>query len=260
MRVGKCRIVVIVGVLGVIGMSGCGGGVSREGKRAWEEGCEAYLQTNYAKAVRLYRKAEELGYAPGALYYNLGNAYYRLGEVGRAISAYRRAQWLMPRDGDVLANLGTARRAAKEQLGMVGPPAAVQGFLFFYYHVSPDEALWVFMVVTVVLSLGMGVQAFVKRSGLRQVLVVVGVVWVVMGSSAGVHAYRMLEPRDGVVIAERAEVRSGPSERETVIFELHDGAEVEVLSREGDWCKIKAGAQKGWIAARDIEMITIRRR
>jgi len=250
----------IAGVVVALMVAGCGEGRRGEGVRAWEEAGAAYAATNYGKAVRLYRKAEELGYTPGELYYNLGNAYYREGKVGRAICAYRQAKWLLPRDGDVAANLATARRAAKEQLLAREIPATVQTFLFFYFHVSPDESVWLFVAATVVLFCGLAVQAFWRAVGLRQVLVIVGVIWGVLGIGAGIHSYRVMWPDGAVVVAERAAVRSGPAATETVLYELHDGAEVKVLSREGGWCKIIAAGQKGWIAAEDLSMITVRRR
>lgn len=259
MKDGRRWSIAIVVASGIL-VSGCSGRPAQEALHAWAEAGAAYAQTNYSKAIRLYRKAEELGYAPGELYYNLGNAYYREGKLGRAICAYRQAQWLLPRDGDVAANLATARRAVKEQLSVREVPASVQAFLFFYFHVSPDESVWMFVIVTVVLFGGLAIQAFVRSSGLRQVWMGVGVVWVVLGISAGVHSYRVLRPDGAVVIAEEAAVRSGPAGTETVLFALHDGAEVEVLSREGEWYKIRAAAQKGWIAAGDVSMITVRRR
>jgi len=251
---------VIAGGVVALMAAGCGARPAGEAIRAWEEAGAAYTATNYSKAVRLYRKAEELGYTPGALYYNMGNAYYREGKLGRAICAYRQAKWLLPRDGDVAANLATARRAAKEQLAAREMPAAVQAFLFFYFHVSPDESVWLFVAATVVLFSGLAVQAFWRAGVLRQMLVIVGVIWGVLGTGAGIHSYRVLWPDEAVVVAERAAVRAGPAATETVLFELHDGAEVKVLSREGGWCKIVAAAQKGWIAAKDVSMITVRRR
>lgn len=247
---------VVVGAL----VCGCSERMSVEAERVWKEACSAYAETNYAKASRLFRKLEGMGYKPGELYYNLGNAYYRQGELGQAICAYRQAQWLLPRDGDVAANLATARRAAKEQLVKDGVPEAVKGFLFFYYHVSPDESVWIFAVVSSGLFGGLALNAFLRWGWLRQVLRVMGVVWVVLGLSAGIHIYRLVNPREGVVVAEQAEVRSGPSERETVLFALHDGAEVEILGHEGGWYKIKAGGQKGWIGAENVSVISVWRR
>ncbi len=244
----------------LLAVSGCSGRAPADAVQAWDDAGAAYAATNFSRAARLYRKAEERGYAPGALYYNLGNVYYRQGRLGRAIAAYRQAQWLLPRDGDVAANLATARRAAQEQLAPREWPATVQAFLFFYCHVSPDESLWLFSIATVLVFAGMIVYAFWPGSGLRQALVIGAVVWVVLGGSAALHLYRMLQPRGAVVSVESATVRSGPAPTDTALFVLHDGAEVQLLSREGEWCKIGAANQKGWIAARDLTLITLTRR
>ena len=55
----------------------------------------------------------ERGHLNGHVFFNLGNTCIRLGELGRAILNYKKASVLLPRDGDLKANLQYARSLPK---------------------------------------------------------------------------------------------------------------------------------------------------
>jgi len=70
----------------------------------------------------------------------------------------------------------------------------------------------------------------------------------VMGAS-GILKYRDTRfNRLGVILVEEANVRSGYSQQDTVLFLLHEGAEVQIIGEENGWHKIQLpDGKKGWI-------------
>jgi uncharacterized protein YgiM (DUF1202 family) len=47
--------------------------------------------------------------------------------------------------------------------------------------------------------------------------------------------------------------QSGPGADYIALFELHEGAELRLLERRGDWLRISLGAElEGWIPANSV--------
>jgi tetratricopeptide (TPR) repeat protein len=86
-----------------------------EADQAFFNGNGLYEKGDYAGAAAEYEKVRSMGLESGNLYYNLGNAYVKEGKLAEAILSYRRALRLMPRDGDLEANLGYADLSVKDR-------------------------------------------------------------------------------------------------------------------------------------------------
>ena len=90
---------------------------------------EEYKDGSYENAITLY---EGLLSSPGIkaadIHYNIGNAAFKLDNYGGAISSYRRALRLAPRNQDIVANLEFVREATLDRIdqprGEVGPNAS----------------------------------------------------------------------------------------------------------------------------------------
>jgi tetratricopeptide (TPR) repeat protein len=76
----------------------------------FDQARKAYEQGNQEEAVAGFERA--LRGAPGGVgvLYNLGNARFRQGELGRALAAWRQAEWITPRDPALRHNLDLIRR------------------------------------------------------------------------------------------------------------------------------------------------------
>lgn len=220
-----------------------------------DEADAAYAATNFQAAARLYEKALALGFHAGGVYYNLGNAYYRQGHLGKAIAAYLRARRLMPRDGDVLANLDTARAQAEDGVVPPEPPAALRTFLFLHYYASLDELLWALGIMSAVLFLGMALHAFVPARALRTTAVIVALLMLPLAAAAAAHYYTQFVARTVVITADRAPVRAGYDTSYAEVFTLHAGTEARLLDRQGAWLKIELDRKRGWIQADDAEVL-----
>ncbi len=101
-------------------------GTSTDVTAAFESANRLYEENQFPAAADAYQNLLQSGPVSPALWFNLGNARFKSGQIGLAITAYREAQNLAPRDPDIRANLQFARNQVQ------GPslrPAAWQRWL-----------------------------------------------------------------------------------------------------------------------------------
>jgi uncharacterized protein YgiM (DUF1202 family) len=85
------------------------------------------------------------------------------------------------------------------------------------------------------------------------------VLLVLTGSAYGLHGYgvaRFQGDSDGVVIAEHAELRSGPGDTFDELGRLRDGVEVRLRAKSGIWLEVRLPTGEiGWVRDQDIIQI-----
>lgn len=223
-----------------------------------QRGNAAYEAGRFAEAIEAYTQAEREGARSGGLYYNLGNAYFKNGELGRAIACYRRAEMLSPRDKLVRANLDyvLARREDKPVQRQEGPlVSAVHGL---FRRLSLNE--WVMLAALLyTLVCGLWIWRTLRRPAhpaLRWALQATAVVLalVLILAAFKIHAVRGV--RRGVVVDSKVAVTSGPGPSYTTEFSLHEGAELRIEERRGDWLRVSLGEKMhGWVPAASVGSI-----
>jgi len=226
-----------------------------EWSEALHRASEAYAAGRYAAAVKLYQRLLDSGLDNGHVHYNLGNSLVRSGRLGQGIAAYLRAERLLPRDGDVRANLGYARQSTKDAIEPVAPSALVQTLFFWHYGLSAREVLLLTGLLNLLFWAGLIVRLFRRESeALRWA--VVGLLLVLLACGGSLLA-RTAWPTDlAVAVAPEVKVRSGTVRDATVLFELHEGAEVELLGEDAGWLKIRlADGKRGWLIADGVERV-----
>lgn len=223
-------------------------GATDDPAAAFAEANRLYEQGKFTEAVRAYESLRSSGVESAALWFNLGNAWFKSGQTGRAIAAYREAARLAPRDPDIRANL----RFARESVGARATDPAWQRWLHAFtldeWAVMTAGALW--------LWLGL-VAAGALRSNWRAALLpwrqlaLTGLV--LAGTLMAAAAVNEFTRPTAVVVTPEAVVRYGPLEESQSHYTLQDGAEVEVLDRNGDWLQVRdAQRRTGWVKARQV--------
>lgn len=210
------------------------------------EAQKAYDRGHFAAAAAAYEALAARSPGSAALHYDLGNALLKAGRTGPAVAAYLRAFELQPRDADIRHNLDYALRLGGEEL----VPAGVPGPLFLLFHLLSRGELaglqWLLLWAWLLLA-----SAWLwrpeARARVRGPLTAALCLWGL--TALWLLARRGLEPRElGVIVAARAEIRSGPGESFPVAFTAPEGRRVEVLESSGEWVEIgvlKEGA-RGW--------------
>lgn len=220
-----------------------------------EEASRSYQQGDYGRAISLYRAVLQQGVVNGHLHYNLGNAYQREGQLGPAIQQYRIAELLMPRDGDVEANLRFARNQRKDK-GELPSPDALHRLLFWSDALSPRELVLATLLLNALFWTLMGVGRFRTGISVRPLTSLAAVATVLCGASAGLMHYELAESPDAVVLEHEISARSGTDVRSVVLFVLREGMEVKTRSVGADWVQVDAGeGRRGWVERRFVGLI-----
>ena len=208
----------------------------------------SYAEGDYAGARRSYERA--LADGPRAhVLYNLGNACFRQGETGRAILNYERALALQPRHPDATANLKLARE--KSGAHLPDEPWWQRGLLWLPPDIAAALAVgacWFFLLLG-------GMIVWRRKGGARVFVCGVGVL-LAAGYAAGVCWATLERGHLGIVVAARAEGRSEPAERSSVMETLPPGSRVRAISEQAGWTYGRLpGGQRGWLPSATVESL-----
>lgn len=212
---------------------------------------ESFYKTgNYPKALKLYEQAMADAPQNAALFYNTANTYYKMNELGRAICFYRKAARLAPMDADIQYNLKRAR------LKTMDNTANAKGRLFEYGmryldRISYNALLWSALIVGTGFVMTVCLLLIGRRGELiRNLFFVLLVLTLIISCVFVVKHYDTFMVKEGVIIAKRVEVRSGPDMTLSTLFLLHDGTEVRIEDTVSQWAKIELkNGLSGWIKA-----------
>jgi len=203
-----------------------------------------YAQNKFAEAATAYEQIITNGTVATALYFNLGNAHFKAGQLGHAITAYRQAEELAPRDPDVRANVQFARNRVQ------GPRLSMSMWRQKLGTLSAKE--WVTLSTVAVWVTFTLLSARVLKPSLRvplrpwTVVSIVGALLII--ASAKLATAQSASPRTAIVITTDATVRNSPFDESPSAFTAHDGAELRVLDHKNDWLQVSDGGRNlGWI-------------
>jgi hypothetical protein len=226
---------------------------------------QLYEAGQYAQAAQAYQHLADQGFADSALYYNLANAHFKQGDHGRAVLNYLRAQRFDPRDPDVQANLELARAHTVDQLQVAEHQSlfhalsrASRSWLSLNGLAMVALAAWILVVFLVIVLTGIK-SGSVWRKGVRYSLLVAAVVLSAGVLLLGTRLYTEYHQSAAVVVAPEVAVASGPGPQYVTEFELHSGAEVELLETRGSWKRLALPGEEGlegWVPAAAVEAVS----
>jgi tetratricopeptide (TPR) repeat protein len=224
--------------------------VADEPLAAFEAANRLYEQGRFSEAAEAYAELLQRGSVSAALHYNLGNAWFKAGELGRAITAYRAAARLTPRDPDVRANLQFARNRVE------GPTVRTRAWENWLATLSVKEWTWL-AVVGLWVTFGL-----LALRHLRPALAPslrgwtnLGVL-LTLGAGIGLALALYLQTRPtAIVLASKTTIHNGPFEESPAAFTASNGAELRVLDRKNDWWQVTDGARHtGWVPAGKVQV------
>jgi tetratricopeptide (TPR) repeat protein len=251
------RIAAVLVCLAALALPGSAPAAPSSNTSSFEHGVQLYSQGDYDGALEVFRGILASGIDDPAVHYNLGNAAFKSGRLGEAIYHYRRAHALAPRDEDVTANLEYARflavDATEDQAARTDRRAESWADRF-----TSEEILRFAPWIAALAALFGIVSQFSRRAAPAARRAALGCValWALCVGSAALLGVWSARAPEAVVLAEQADVRSGPGPTFATAFVLHQGAEVTVEGESGDWIEISLpGDLRGWIDARQVAKI-----
>jgi tetratricopeptide (TPR) repeat protein len=220
----------------------------------FEQANKLYEEGHYAQAAETYEHIVGQGSVSPAIYFNDGNAWFKAGKIGRAIYCYRRAEELAPRDPDIRANLEIARtQAGTTTASLPGNRWTrwADRLTLNEWTVAAASSITLFFFVLMARQ----TSARFNRSagGLTLAL---GVVSLWLLACLGFSIDQRLLEQSSIVVVPEAVARRGPMDESQSAFTVHDGAELAVMSRDGDWLQVSsASRQMGWLPQKDVALM-----
>jgi len=211
---------------------------------AFEAANKLFYAGKFPEAVAAYENILYSGQKSAALYFNLGNAYFKNGQIGKAISVYREAERLTPRDPDIRANIQFARNQIQ---GPTLAPSRAQHVLgkltLNEWTLLAATAVWLCFVILALRewrpNLKRPLRLYLSASALATVLLFacLSISWVENRST-----------RTAIALGRDVPVRRGPLEDAIAAFTVHDGAELRVLDQNNEWLQVSTDPTRiGWL-------------
>jgi hypothetical protein len=220
------------------------------------EANQAYEKGDYRTSANLYEKVLNSGIHSGMIHYNLGNCYTKIGQTGKALLNYRRAERLMPRDGDLRFNLQYILDQRKDKIETKSKVPFARAFFFWYYWLSIKELLFIFIAVNFLFwSLSLFL-LYKQNEMLRWLRGIAFCLFLIFGISLGIKTYAQKLIHHGIVVSSEATVRSGNGHQHSPLFILHECSEFRIHETAKGWMKISlADGKIGWISSEAIQII-----
>lgn len=255
----KIIFIAIIALLPFVGAAETENGTQTVSKSAADN---AYNTGDYALAVEIYEKCIKEQGESADLYYNLGNAYYKDSmQLGKAILNYERALKLNPDHEDAIHNLEFANSKIADEVTPDSEFFLLQWIDYFVSFLSINTWTILGLASFVVMLLAILLFLFSESIGMRKTgffgAIALLFVCIIANLSAWRIDHNLNNSKSAIILSPSVEVRSGPDESSTLLFILHEGTKVNIVSEElNDWKEIKVSGNKvGWIPAEALEVI-----
>jgi tetratricopeptide (TPR) repeat protein len=211
-----------------------------------------YAEGKYSDAAKAYEAILQTGAQSSSLLFNAGSAEFKSGHLGKAIAAYRQAELLSPRDAELRANLAFVRNQVQ---GSTLREGRWQNWVDSLTLNEGTQLTAAFFWLTFALLIARQIRpTLVPR--LRSVTRLVIALTIFSGAVLALQAANHFNSSVAVVTSAEATARSGPFDEAQSAFITHDGAELSVLDRHGDWVQVAGGAGKtGWLPVKEVTIL-----
>jgi tetratricopeptide (TPR) repeat protein len=217
----------------------------------FSRGNSEYQKGNYAAAEYFYLQILSAEAESGAVYYNLGNACFKQKKLGSAIYYWEKAQQQAPADNDIKDNLQLAGLMIVDRIETKSDPFPLRMLSAMQSFLSIRQTGWIVLALFVGANLFFSLYLISKsRNSFRALLVafVFAILLIAFGISLSWKIYQQDYVRQGIVVEQKADVRSGPGQENIAVFTIHEGIKVRVLSTTGGWYQISLpNGWNGWL-------------
>ena len=215
-----------------------------------------YDKSDFETVIQQYKSVLKKGLLSSDLYYNLGNSYYRNGQLGYCILNYEKALKLNPSHENTTFNLALVKTKRIDKFDEV-PQFSFNLVLigankYISHNYSSIIGSLLILVSALVFIYGKKtkVKKFINysRIGITLGLLITLIAW---RQQTAVKEYK-----NGIVVAKSSNIFSEPNPNSTLLFKIHEGAKLEILSESNGWVNIRTpGNEVGWIEEFTIENI-----
>ena len=212
-----------------------------------------YEAGHYEEALKVYTEVAQT-IPNGHVYYNIGNCYVRLGEIGKALFYYKKSQRLIPYDPELIANINYVRGLTKDTIDRQSFESISQKLFFWYYVFNFKTLISITIIINFLFFLFLFLRYLkINNEYLSWIFYVLFILNLIFISTSAVKYYEECVIKEGVVITDEIDIRSGFGITNSVLFKLHAGAEFNLLEENDGWVKIElTDGKKGWVSTKDV--------
>ena len=216
----------------------------------------AYEQGRYAEALPLYLQAARLA-RDWQVPYNIGNCYYKLERYLSAKVYYLKAQKFRPLDAAIARNIAMTNQHFPDAVAPAQPDFIQRAAQRLAAMLSLD-ALSILLLLALAAA-NACLFLLLTRGRNKKTLSALAFSLLMASGLWAFHLSRtaaLARSDSAVVWAEGSQLRSGPGEDNTVLFEVGPGLDVRIIDRSGDWVQAAASEHiAGWIEIKRLVLI-----
>ncbi|MGA2260937.1 MAG: tetratricopeptide repeat protein [Acidobacteriota bacterium] len=227
---------------------------------AFNEGNAHYQSGDFAAAERSYRRLLDQGLDSGAVYYNLGNACFKQKRLGEAIYYWEKARRKLPGDSDIRENLQFANLLIVDRIDVPEDPIPVRVASSAVHLFTIAQESRIVLALFILANTLFGVYLLTRRPRLA--------FWSLTGSLAAAllmilfagsltwKVYQESHFREGVIVEQKVDIRSGPGAENITVVTVHEGVLVLVRGESNGWYQISLpNGWTGWLPATAIRVL-----
>jgi len=229
-------------------------------KVAFERGNAYYQSGDFPAAERAYRSLLEQGVDSGTLYYNLGNACFKQKKLGEAIYFWEKASRILPGDAEILENLQFGNLLVVDRIDVPEDPLPVRALSQAIHMFTPEQESRIVLALFLVANLLFTFYLLVPTRrlalwGLTGSLTAILLTMMVAGSLTW-KVYQQTHRRQGVVVEQKVDVRSGPGGNNITVVTVHEGVVVRVRGESNGWVQISLpNGWTGWLPGSSVRIL-----
>lgn len=226
----------------------------------FDEGNAHYQSGDFEAAERSYRRLLEQGVDSGTVYYNLADACFKQKKLGEAIYYWEKARRRLPGDSDIRENLQLANLLIVDRIDIPEVPLPVR------------LASRVVRLLTIAQESRLVLALFIAANALFSVYLLTRkprlAFWTLTGSLTAAlltllfagsltwKVYQDAHRREGVIVEQKVDIRSGPGAENITVVTVHEGVLVRVRGESNGWYQISLpNGWNGWLPGSSIRIL-----
>ena len=192
------------------------------------------------------------------LYYNLGNTYFRLNKLGYSVLYFEKALSLKPFDRDVRENLEYVKESLRDRIVPLYSGGLFNAIRTISSHINLKMIIYaeIFFFTLLIISINLFIFIPNLRIKIKKYIFTLVIFFVIVFVSTFLYrSFEKKRPR-AIVIKEEIVVKDAPIEESDNLFEVHEGIQIKLVERRGDWLRVVLrDGREGWIPADSVEFI-----
>jgi tetratricopeptide (TPR) repeat protein len=226
----------------------------------FNKGASAYQSGNFQAAEQYYIKILNSGIANASVYYNLGNVFFKQKRMGEAVYYWEKARQLLPNDRDIRENLELANLLLVDRIEAPEDPLPVKilGKITGLLTISQESTILLILFFVANILFFVYLRTGNSRSAYRMLLgcFATGLLFLIVAGSLSWKVYHNSYIKEGIVVEQKVDVRSGPGSENITVFTIHEGIKVRVHQTGNGWHQISLpNGWSGWLPQNNLRML-----